>query len=119
MEAGTLIIERARVPYLVGCVLPSDVIRHKQVKSQLHLLPGRDALELQLQIDANGQQHHLQFQLPYAKHRDFLHSLSDASTLYFLNGSDHPTSRTMCNRIYQSGFAIELTDHHKKTSLPN
>lgn len=119
MEAGTLIIERARVPYLVGCVLPSDVIRQRIVKSRMQVRQGSESVELHVQVELNGQQHHLQFQLSNASHREFLHGLGDASTLYLLNGTEHPTSRTICNRIRHGGLAIEVTDDHKKTSLPN
>lgn len=119
MQAGTLIVERARVPYVVGCVLPSDVIRAGQVKSRMQVRQGSKSVELHVQVDLNGQQHQLQFDLPYASHLEFLHGLTDASALYLLNGTEHPTSRTICNRIRHGGLAIELTDDHKKTSLPN
>ncbi|TCP53883.1 hypothetical protein EV586_105229 [Tumebacillus sp. BK434] len=110
MEAGTLIVDRTRVPYVVGCVLPSDVIRQQIVKSQLHVHSQNGSLELNVQFDPDGQQHRLHVQLDAVSHRDFLQDLADASALYLLIGSDHPNLRTICNRINQGGVAVEINE---------
>ncbi|MFD2169576.1 hypothetical protein [Tumebacillus lipolyticus] len=120
-DCGSLLIDRTRAPYLVGCVLSTDVMRTtrpipSRIESKVQLYKGHLALELHVQFDASEQKHHLQFLLPYSQHRDFLLQLTEAPALYLLTGSDHPVPRklpgrqTLHQRVHQAGLAIQLTE---------
>ncbi|ASS74396.1 hypothetical protein CIG75_04955 [Tumebacillus algifaecis] len=115
METGALLVDRARVPYVVGCVLPSEVIHTERLiptrlTSALQTHQGRAALELHAYFEVNGQKHHLQFVLPFSAHRDFLRGLCTADALYLLTGSERPDATTIHKRMYQGGLAIEMNE---------
>jgi hypothetical protein len=114
-DCGALLVDRMRAPYVTGCVLPLDAIRPPHIiptrlESKIQVHKGTAAVELHAQLEDNGRTHHLQFVLPYAEHREFLLSLSEASALYLLTGTEHPKQSSLHQRVNQGGLAIEVTE---------
>jgi len=118
-DCGSLLIDRNRTPYIVGCVLPLSALRTGEpivtkLESKIQLRQGLVAIELHVQLDTDS---HMHVVVSYATHRDFLLALSESYTLYLLTGAEHPVARrtegmkTLHQRVYEGGVAVEVTEN--------
>lgn len=115
MDCGTLVHQRCLAPFLVGCLLPHTVIRsnrllHTSLEAHITFANGQGALEVIATVQENDQLlHQAHFTFYDSMHHDFLASLSEASALYLLTGSEHPGAH-LEQRLHEGGLAIEVRD---------